>query len=89
MSRKTHQTGLPASNDTDIADESLWPFFPILISAAVICLLIYLFLTPSFETDERVRARSARPGAETLVTDQQRETTKDGENDSNLQSVLK
>jgi hypothetical protein len=38
---------------------------------------------------ERVRARSARPGAETLVTDQQSETTKDGENDSNLQSVLK
>jgi hypothetical protein len=93
MSRNAHPTDLPAPNATDIApteaDESLWAFFPILISAAAICLLIYLFLTPSFETDKRLRANSASPGAETLATDQQSETSRDGGKDNNPKSVLK
>jgi hypothetical protein len=79
MSRKTHQTGLPASNATDIADESSLAVFPDSNQRGS-NLFAHLFVSnPSFETDERVRARSARPGAETLVTDQQSETTKDGE----------
>ena len=50
------------------ADDTLWAFLPILIGLAALCLLIFLFLSPSFEPADRVSARSARPGAETPVT---------------------
>jgi hypothetical protein len=49
-------------------DDSVWTHLPIVVSAAVICLLLFLFLSPNFEAAEPVRAKSARPGAETGVT---------------------
>jgi hypothetical protein len=79
MRRDTHPTGHPISEETNVAateaDASLWAFFPILIGAAAICLVIFFFITPSFEAAGPVPARSARPGAETLVTRGQSETT--------------
>ena len=50
------------------AGDSIWTYLPILCSAAAICLLLFFFLTPNFEAAEPARARSARPGAETGVT---------------------
>jgi hypothetical protein len=49
-------------------DDTLWAFLPILIGLAALCLLMFFFLSPSFEPADRVSARSARPGAETPVT---------------------
>jgi hypothetical protein len=53
-------------------DDSVWTYLPIVVSAAVTCLLLFLFLSPNFETAEPVRAKSARPGAETGVTQERR-----------------
>jgi hypothetical protein len=50
-------------------DDSLWAFLPILIGLAALCLLMFFFLSPSFEPADRVSARSARPGAATPVTE--------------------
>jgi len=49
-------------------DDTLWAFLPILIGLAALCLLVFFFLSPSFEPADRVSARSARPGAEMPVT---------------------
>jgi hypothetical protein len=49
-------------------DDTLWAFLPILIGLAALCLLMFFFLSPSFEPADRVSARSARPGAETPAT---------------------
>jgi hypothetical protein len=87
MSRKTHPTSVSQQgNVASEADEALWAFFPILISAAAICLLIFVFMLPSFEADEAVRATSARSAAETVVTEQQNETTTEGLKDKPLES---
>jgi hypothetical protein len=50
------------------SDDSLWAFLPILIGLVAICLLMFFFLSPSFEPADRMSARSARPGPETSVT---------------------
>jgi hypothetical protein len=42
-------------------------FLPILVSLAAICLLMFLFLIPSFEPDDAVSATSDRPGAEASI----------------------
>jgi hypothetical protein len=49
-------------------DDTLWAFLPILIGLAALCLLVFFFLSPSFEPADRVSARSARPGAAMPVT---------------------
>jgi len=64
--------GVPASRHgeaprTDDAD-ALWAFLPILVSLAAICLLTFLFLTPSFESGGSAGITSARPEAKTSVT---------------------
>jgi hypothetical protein len=48
--------------------DRLWAFIPILTGAAVVCLLMFFLLAPSFKADEPVGAKSARPGAETAIT---------------------
>lgn len=77
MSRDRRATDVPLPQKRTVreykADDSVWTYLPIVLSAAAICLLLFLFLTPNFEAAEAVRARSARPGAETAVT-QQRDT---------------
>jgi hypothetical protein len=79
MDSDMHATDAHGSKETNISrtepDNSLWTFFPILLSAAALCFLMFLFLSPSFEAGEPVRARSARPGAETSVTERQRDLT--------------
>jgi hypothetical protein len=42
------------------ADDSVWTYLPIVLSALAICLLLFFFLTPHFEAAETARARSAR-----------------------------
>ena len=32
----------------EAGDESLWAFFPILLGAAALCLLMFFFISPSF-----------------------------------------
>jgi hypothetical protein len=49
-------------------DDSLWAFLPILLGLAALSLLIFFFLSSSFEVADPVSAKSARPGAETSVT---------------------
>ena len=57
------------------AGDSIWTYLPILFSAAAICLLLFFFLSPDFEAAEPMRARSARPGAETGVTQERQALT--------------
>jgi hypothetical protein len=45
-------------------DDSLWAFLPILLGLAALCLLIFFFLSPSFEVADPVNPT----GAETSVT---------------------
>jgi hypothetical protein len=66
-------------------DDSLWAFFPILLSAAVLCLIMFLFLVPGFEVVEPERARSAGPGTDTSVTKQQ--AIIERQNDRNVPST--
>jgi hypothetical protein len=47
-------------------DDQLWTFIPILIGAAVVCLLMFFLLAPSFKAEEPVGAKA--PPAETAVT---------------------
>jgi len=76
MSRAPHTTEVQvARQGTPLQQQarvSIWTYLPILFSAAVICLLLFFFLSPNFEAAEPMRARSARPGAETGVTQQER-----------------
>ena len=46
-------------------DESLWAFFPILLGAAAICLLMFFFISPSFEGADPLPA----PGILSAVRD--------------------
>ena len=57
-------------------------FFPILLSAAALCLLMYLFISPSFEAGEPVRAR---PRAETSAPEPQGHIG-EGQKDKSVQS---
>src|SRR5262245_3066080 len=72
MGRKANTTEVPTPGEKkaleQTAGDSVWTYLPILFSAAAICLILFLFLSPNFEAAEPVRARSARPGAETGVT---------------------
>jgi hypothetical protein len=54
----------PRAEDAD----ALWAFLPILVSLAAICLLTFLFLTPSFESGGPTGATSAHPETATSVT---------------------
>lgn len=88
MSRDRRATGVPLPQKRTVrqykADDSVWTYLPIMLSAAVICLLLFLFLAPNFEAAESVRAKSARPGAETAVT-QQRDTLMERQKDKTSQ----
>lgn len=53
----------PAGN----VDDDSWAFVPVIVGVAALCLLLFFFLTPSFE-HEGNGARSARPGAATSAT---------------------
>ena len=72
MNRNRRVTDVPLPQKGPVsepkAEDSFWTYLPIVLSAAAICLLLFFFLTPDFEAAEAVRARSARPGAETAVT---------------------
>jgi len=72
MSRAPHTTEAQVARQGTArqrqAGDSIWTYLPILFSAAAICLLLFFFLSPNFEAAEPMRARSARPGAETGVT---------------------
>ena len=70
-----HSTNVPTSDHGKHSpagdDDSLWAFLPILVGLATICLLMFFFLSASFEAAEPTGAKSARPGAVTTVTVQQ------------------
>jgi hypothetical protein len=70
--RQDMHTQAPPSDDANHpragGDNSLWAFLPILVGLAALCLLMFFFLSPSFEVADPVSAKSARPGAETSVT---------------------
>jgi hypothetical protein len=90
MDSDVHATDAHGSKETNIArtepDNSLWTLFPILLSAVALCFLMFLFISPSFEAGEPpVRARSARPGAETSVTERQPDLT-ERQKDKSVQS---
>jgi hypothetical protein len=89
MDSELNKRDTPAFEESTIfaerADDSLWAFFPLLLSAAALCLIMFFFLVPSFEAVEPERARSARPGAETSVTEQQAITER--QNDKSVPSA--
>ncbi len=47
------------------ADDESWAFIPVIVGLAALCLLLFFFLTPTFE-NEGDGARSAPPGAITF-----------------------
>ena len=49
------------STELEVDEESLGVFFPILLGAAAICLLMFFFITPSFKDPELVPAKSVPP----------------------------
>ena len=60
---------VPSPNDPrSKLDDQLWAFMPIILGAAVVCLLMFLFVTSSFEATDSMGGRSTRPGAETATT---------------------
>jgi hypothetical protein len=71
MSRDSHRTeAAPAREGQTLGrkSNSVWTSLPIVFSAGAIGVLLFLLLSPTFKGAEPVRARSARPGAETAVT---------------------
>jgi hypothetical protein len=88
MDRDPHpiDTRLPQTeiSGEEKTDDSVWTYLPIVVSAAAICLLLVLFLSPTFEAGEPMRAKSARPGAETGVT-QERGAPMERQKDRSLQ----
>jgi hypothetical protein len=75
MNSDMHSMDVPASDHEKLSrtggDDSLWAFFPVLVSLAATCLLTFFFLSPSFEVAEPAGANSARPGAATSVAAEQ------------------
>jgi hypothetical protein len=64
-----HTPDVPSPDDPrPELDDQLRAFMPIILGAAVVCLLMFLFVTPSFEATDSMGAKSTRPGAERATT---------------------
>jgi hypothetical protein len=49
-------------------EDSSWIFLPLIVASAAACLLLYLFLMPTFYSADAPTAQSARPGAASQTT---------------------